>query len=153
MVKTTHFDPSLRTSRRSTRGIIGRHGLPTGIAEERHRAKDQSMTERHPPDEAAFAAVLASDDVSRITIEDGWAATHARLMEVFPGCAFELRAGPYVFGGGYDFGTDRHLLAVLGGKGGVGKSTTALNLAAMGHRVGLVDGDLRACPKSRGRVE
>lgn len=40
----------------------------------------------------------------------------------------------------------RHLVAVASGKGGVGKSTVALNLslalARLGHRVGLVDGDI-----------
>ncbi len=54
---------------------------------------------------------------------------HAQLSDAFPGRAFELRAGRLVFRGGAGLGEDRHLVAVLGGKGGVGKSTLAVNLA------------------------
>lgn len=44
------------------------------------------------------------------------------------------------------WGAERHIVAVLGGKGGVGKSTLAVNLAltltAMGVKTGLLDADL-----------
>src|ERR1700680_887748 len=44
----------------------------------------------------------------------------------------------------------RHMVAVASGKGGVGKSTVAANLAVrlgqLGHRVGLLDGDIYGPP-------
>jgi ATP-binding protein involved in chromosome partitioning len=108
-------------------------------------------------------ATISGDDIGKIVTEGTWAAVvlrvkevspdllaalHRRLSAAFPGFDFELRAGRYVYRGGHGFGRGRHIVAVLGGKGGVGKSTTALNLAltlgAMGRRVGLVDGDLNA---------
>src|SRR5205823_6533751 len=63
-----------------------------------------------------------------------------------PETEIELRCAGRVFRGGYGLGARRHVIAVIGGKGGVGKSTVAvslsLTLAAMGFRVGVLDGDL-----------
>jgi ATP-binding protein involved in chromosome partitioning len=71
---------------------------------------------------------------------------HAHLQQFFAGAEVELRAGGRIFRGGHGFGPNRHVIAVLGGKGGVGKSTVtvslALTLSAMGLRVGVLDGDL-----------
>jgi ATP-binding protein involved in chromosome partitioning len=71
---------------------------------------------------------------------------HAHLAAALDGHEIELRAGGRVFRGGHGFGPRRHVIAVIGGKGGVGKSTLtvslSLTLAAMGLRVGVLDGDL-----------
>ena len=73
-------------------------------------------------------------------------AMHAALTRAFPRQTVELRAGGHIYRGGNGLGPGRHLVAVLGGKGGVGKSTVAVNLAvtlrAMGLRVGAIDGDI-----------
>jgi ATP-binding protein involved in chromosome partitioning len=105
---------------------------------------------------------VAPDDVAAVAVEGDWAAVvlrrddadeallkgvHAHLTNAFP-ATIEVRAGGRIFRGGRGFGAGRHVLAVLGGKGGVGKSTTAVNLgltlAALGLRVGILDGDLNA---------
>ncbi len=103
-----------------------------------------------------------ADDVSGVeTAGDEWLAVllgnqrvprerlarlHNALTEAFPGAEVEIRCAGAVYRGGAGFGRNRHVLAVLGGKGGVGKSTVtvslALTLSAMGLRVGVLDGDL-----------
>jgi ATP-binding protein involved in chromosome partitioning len=106
---------------------------------------------------------IAPGDVAGVTVEDGWAALvlsreglsrellrrlYRHLSEALPGTALELRYEGGVYRGGAGFGEGRHVVAVLGGKGGVGKSTLSVNLAltlsAMGVPVGLLDGDLNA---------
>jgi ATP-binding protein involved in chromosome partitioning len=118
---------------------------------------------------AAIAALVEADgssgfaDVSDIEIHDGeWlvvvlgaervavprlARLHAHLRQAFPGVEIEIRSGGRVYRGGAGFGAGRHVVAVLGGKGGVGKSTVAVSLAltlsALGFsKVGVLDGDL-----------
>jgi ATP-binding protein involved in chromosome partitioning len=105
--------------------------------------------------------LVAEDAITGVTIAPGWVAValtdapvsqavlrrvHAHLAAALPDHEIELRCGGRVFRGGDGFGVGRHVLAVLGGKGGVGKSTVAvslsLTLSAMGFRVGVLDGDL-----------
>jgi ATP-binding protein involved in chromosome partitioning len=105
--------------------------------------------------------VVGDAEIGEVLIEDGWLAIvlgadevstdrmarlHGFLRERFSNVEVEIRGGGRVFRGGYGLGANRHVVAVLGGKGGVGKSTVAVNLsltlAAMGLRVGILDGDL-----------
>jgi ATP-binding protein involved in chromosome partitioning len=107
--------------------------------------------------------LLRPDEVTRVVIEGEWtgvvigrevtsrellARVYDHLRGGFPEAAFEVRAADRIHRGGAGFGDARHVVAVLGGKGGVGKSTLAVNLAltlsAMGISVGLIDGDLSA---------
>lgn len=109
------------------------------------------------------SASISADEVVDVVVEDNWAGivieseepsrsllarAHSHIAAAFPGSEIEVRAGRAVFRGGRGLGEGRHLIAVFGGKGGVGKSTLAVNLAltlsAMGTSVGVIDGDLSA---------
>jgi ATP-binding protein involved in chromosome partitioning len=112
--------------------------------------------------EADGAAVFADAEIGSVAIDEDWltvvlgaeevprerlARLYAHLKGALPAdVEVEIRSGGRVYRGGFGFGLKRHVLAVLGGKGGVGKSTVAVNLAltlaAMGLRVGILDGDL-----------
>src|SRR5215213_7082215 len=127
-------------------------------------------------DEAAVVAALAPltdsdgspligpEDIYGVMTEAGWlcvslrkeginsaellAPIHGRLVQAFPNTEVEVRVDRRIYRGGEGFGDGRHVVVVLGGKGGVGKSTVAVNLAltlwALGIPVGLLDGDLSA---------
>ncbi len=91
-----------------------------------------------------LAITLGSSAVSRSRLAD----VHDIVREQCPGQDIEIRSGNVIHRGGTGFGEGRHIVVILGGKGGVGKSTIAVNLAitlaAMDQRVGLLDGDLNA---------
>lgn len=137
-------------------------------------AREQRESGQRPLDEAAVRAALAGaigpsggplgdEDISEIVTEGSWAAVvlaaeqaprgvlaslYRHLTEALPAAEIEVRAGTRIYRGGAGFGPGKHVVAVLGGKGGVGKSTVAVNLAvtlaAMGLSVGLLDGDINA---------
>jgi len=108
--------------------------------------------------------LVAPDEVAGVMSEPGWlcvmlrkeqanstaflAQVHAHLTRAFPATEIEVRVDRRIYRGGEGFGDGRHVVVVLGGKGGVGKSTVAVNLAltlwALGIPVGLLDGDLNA---------
>ena len=102
----------------------------------------------------AVASVLVEGDWIVVTVgvdapsNDLLARIHGCLPQACPQATIEVRAGGRVYRGGEGYGTGRHVIAVLGGKGGVGKSTVAVSLAltlsAMGISVGLIDGDVNA---------
>jgi ATP-binding protein involved in chromosome partitioning len=121
------------------------------------RAALQSATHGHG------GALIDEGDIGEVIVEDGWVVValkreamprdtlrrlHRHLAERLPSVTVELRPPMQAFRGGDGFGEGKHIVAVVGGKGGVGKSTISVNLAltltAMGLRVGLLDGDLSA---------
>jgi ATP-binding protein involved in chromosome partitioning len=103
------------------------------------------------PDAQVTAVVVEEDWVTvnlteRAVPRETLTRLHTHLKAALPHAEIEVRCGGCVYRGGYGLGSRRHVIAVLGGKGGVGKSTVAVNLsltlAAMGLRVGILDGDL-----------
>jgi ATP-binding protein involved in chromosome partitioning len=103
-----------------------------------------------------------AESIVDIAVEDNWVGIalnqgptretmrllHQRLSAHLVGNAVEIRAADVVYRGGNGFGPGKHVIAVLGGKGGVGKTTVSVNLAltltALGQTAGLLDGDLTA---------
>lgn len=130
------------------------------------------MSDDHPISEAQVRSALATlesrglriaADTSTVLVEDRWvgvslperalsleqtADLHTRLIKEFPAAEIEIQVGGFIYRGSSGKGLGRDVIAVLGGKGGVGKSTVSANLAitlsAMGVRTGLIDADLAA---------
>src|SRR5260221_12911977 len=82
--------------------------------------------------------VVADSEIDNIVIDEGWLAVvlgpedvarerlsllHEHLKREYGDVEIEIRSGGRVFRGGYGLGAKRHVVAVLGGKGGVGEST------------------------------
>src|SRR5713226_7407430 len=86
-------------------------------------------------DEDWLTVVLGVEEVPRERL----ALLYAHLKQALPSVEVEIRTGGRVFRGGSGFGLKRHVVAVLGGKGSVGKNKLAdnmeLNLATKGIRV------------------
>jgi ATP-binding protein involved in chromosome partitioning len=113
-----------------------------------------TAAEDAPLGDADIGDVIVEDDTAIVVLRreavprEVLARIHGALSAALPGATVELRPAGQVYRGGAGFGAGRHVIAVVGGKGGVGKSTISVNLAltlaAMGLRVGLLDGDLSA---------
>jgi hypothetical protein len=112
-----------------------------------------AMEEHAPPNDAAVRRLLlenldgfslGADQVASVVVEGSWlcvvlavvpatpelaAAAHRALATAYPQAQVEVRIDQLIFRGGAGFGEGRYVVAVLGGKGGVGKSTIAVNLA------------------------
>jgi ATP-binding protein involved in chromosome partitioning len=105
--------------------------------------------------------LLVPAEIAQLVIEGDWvgvvlgkdaaprellARVYDHLVASFPGARAEVRTGGHVYRGGGGWGAGKHVIVVLGGKGGVGKSTISVNLAltlvAMGRSVGILDADL-----------
>ena len=95
------------------------------------------------------ARVLSSGNQIAVTLgypAAGFVDTlQAQLSEFLGGADVELEV-KFAPPAGRGFGHVKHIIAVASGKGGVGKSTTAVNLAlaldAEGAKVGLLDADI-----------
>ena len=128
-----------------------------------HTTIDESLVRAAVAAAVNDAGTPLSTEVAEVAIDGTWVAVilggaitspgmlrhvHRAVTSALPGVDVDVRYAGRIYRGGGGFGDGKHIVAVLGGKGGVGKSTVAVNLAltlsAMGARVGLIDCDVNA---------
>ena len=122
-----------------------------------HTTIDESLVRAAVAAAVNDAGTPLSTEVAEVAIDGTWVAVilggaitspgmlrhvHRAVTSALPGVDVDVRYAGRIYRGGGGFGDGKHIVAVLGGKGGVGKSTVAVNLAltlsAMGDRKSVV---------------